>query len=199
MLDSEPLTFDAAARHPLVAHFVAALRGARDACRGEAALLGAVAPLCADLAAQRAQWLRPTMCTPDPDQGFGIHVLHEEADHALAVFVVTWLPGRSTVPHDHGTWAVIAGLEGTERNVLWERRDDRTRPGRAELRCTGERTVGPGELICLPAGCIHSVVNDTSDVSVSLHAYGRHVNFNERSQFDPVAGTESPYRVRVQA
>ena len=36
------------------------------------------------------------------------------------------------------------GLEGTERNALWERLDDRTRPGYAELRRTGERTRRPG-------------------------------------------------------
>ena len=59
--------------------------------------------------------------------------------------------------------------------------------------------MGPGELICLPAATIHSVANDSAEVTVSLHVYGHHINYNERSQFDPVACTESPYRVRVQA
>ena len=185
--------------HPAVARFVDALRAARDAGGDERAMLSRVAPLCAALAAQRHEWLHPAMCAPDAEQGFGLHVLHEESDHALAVFVVTWLPGRSTAPHDHGTWAVIAGLEGTERNALWERLDDRTRPGHADVRRTGERTVGPGELILLPSGSIHSVVNDTDAVTVSLHAYGRHVNYNARSQFDPATRTESPYQVRVQS
>lgn len=184
--------------HPAVAAFVDALRAAHAAGGDERAMLARVAPLCAGLAARRREWLQPSLCTPDPEQGFGLQVLHEESDHALAVFVVTWLPGRSTMPHDHGTWAVIAGLEGTERNALWERLDDRTRPGYAELRRTGERSVGPGELILLPSDSIHSVVNDTDEVTVSLHAYGRHVNFNARSQFDPEARTESPYQVRVQ-
>ena len=184
--------------HPAVTAFVEALRAAHAAGGDERAMLARVAPLCAGLAARRREWLHPSLCTPDPEQGFGLHVLHEESDHALAVFVVTWLPRRSTMPHDHGTWAVIAGIEGTERNALWERLDDRTRPGYAELRHTGERPVGPGELILLPSGSIHSVVNDTDAVTVSLHAYGRHVNFNARSQFDPQARTESPYHVRVQ-
>jgi predicted metal-dependent enzyme (double-stranded beta helix superfamily) len=197
--DSTVCVDAASARHPAVDAFVEALRAARAAGGGESDMLARVAPLCADLAARRGAWLQPAMCQPDPEQGFSLHVLHEESDHALAVFVVTWLPGRSTMPHDHGTWAVIAGLEGTERNALWERLDDRSRPGHAELRRTGERTVGPGELILLPAGSIHSVVNDTNDVTVSLHAYGRHVNYNARSQFDPDARTESPYQVRIQS
>jgi predicted metal-dependent enzyme (double-stranded beta helix superfamily) len=188
-----------ATRHPAVDAFVEALRAARAAGGDERDMLARVAPSCARLAARRAEWLRPAMCQPDPEQGFSLHVLHEESDHALAVFVVTWLPGRSTMPHDHGTWAVIAGLEGTERNALWERLDDRSRPGHADLRRTGERSVGPGELILLPANSIHSVVNDTDEVTVSLHAYGRHVNYNVRSQFDPDAHTESPYQVRIQS
>ena len=188
-----------ATRHPAVEAFVVALRAARAAGGDERDMLARVAPLCAGLAARRGEWLHAAMCRPDPDQGFSLHVLHEESDHALAVFVVTWLPGRSTMPHDHGTWAVIAGLEGVERNALWERVDDRSRPGHAELRRTGERSVGPGELILLPEGSIHSVVNDTDAVTVSLHAYGRHVNYNARSQFDPDARTESPYQVRIQS
>src|SRR5262245_22188734 len=30
----------------------------------------------------------------DEAQGFGSHLLHEEPDHSLAVFVDSWLPGR---------------------------------------------------------------------------------------------------------
>ena len=123
-------------RTATVARFVDALRVARVECQDEPALLARVAPLCADLAARRADWLTAPMCRTDPEQGFGMHVLHEEVDHTLAVFVVTWLPGRFTAPHDHGTWAVIAGLEGSERNTLWERQDDGTRPGHAALRRT---------------------------------------------------------------
>ena len=103
-------------------------------------------------AAHRHDWLRPEICVPDAEQGFGICVLHEEADHQLAVFVASWLPGRGTPPHDHGTWAVVAGLEGTERNSFWKRLDDRSRPGYAETVMVGERTFGPATYwSCRPA------------------------------------------------
>ena len=40
-----------------------------------------------------------------------MHLLHEEPNHDLAVFVLTWLPDRGTMPHNHMTWAVVAGIE----------------------------------------------------------------------------------------
>jgi predicted metal-dependent enzyme (double-stranded beta helix superfamily) len=51
----------------------------------------------------------------------------------------------------------------------------------------------------MPAGVIHSVLNDTDEVTVSLHVYGHHVNHTQRSQFDPETRTETPYKVRVAA
>jgi predicted metal-dependent enzyme (double-stranded beta helix superfamily) len=54
-------------------------------------------------------WLQPHHYACDPAQGFGINLLHEEPDHTLAVFAIGWLPGHGAPPHNHGTWAVVAG------------------------------------------------------------------------------------------
>ena len=45
---------------------------------------------------------------------------------------------------------------------------------------------------------IHSVVNETDQVTVSLHVYGKHLNYTGRSQFDPEQNTESPFIVKAQ-
>ena len=188
-----------ASTHPAVATFAAALRRARDAGAGERALLRDVEAAAASLAARKAEWLTEAMCHPDVEQGFGLHVLHEETDHTLATFVVSWLPRRGTTPHDHGTWAVVVGLRGAERNELWRRIDARDRPGYAEVVRTGDKVFGEDEVLVMPAGVIHSVWNDTAGVTVSLHVYGLHVNHAQRSQFDPEARTETPYKVKVAA
>jgi predicted metal-dependent enzyme (double-stranded beta helix superfamily) len=182
-----------------LATYVAALRKARDADGGEAAVVRRVREAASALAARRAQWLTPAMRRPDAEQGFGLYVLHEEPDHGLATFVVSWLPRRGTTPHDHGTWAVVVGLEGEERNELWRRLDDATRPGYAELARSGEKVFGADEVLVMPTGVIHSVWNDGDRVSVSLHVYGHHINHTGRSQFDPVARTETPYHVKIAA
>lgn len=174
---------------------VTGLRAARAAGLDEPDMLLRVRTLAHDAAAHRGHWLGPQMCQPDAEQGFGICVLHEEADHQLAVLVASWLPNRGTPPHDHGTWAVVAGLTGKERNSFWRRLDDRSRPGYADLIQVGERTFGPGEVLAMPAGAIHSVWNDTDRVAVSLHIYGMHVNHTRRSRFDPISRTEAPWRL----
>jgi predicted metal-dependent enzyme (double-stranded beta helix superfamily) len=155
-----------------------------------------VRPLVREVALSRV-WLEARHYECHPAQGFGAHLLHEEADHTLAIFAGAWLPGRGAPPHNHGTWAVLAGVIGAERNTLWTRVDTRTRSGYAELRRREDRVLGPGETLVLQPDDIHSVMNDTESITVSLHVYGKHVNHTERSQFDPEQRTEQPFVVRV--
>ena len=189
------MTTTASATRFSIATLVGALRAARAAARDESDMLARVRELARRAAERRLDWLRPGMCVPDVGQGFGVCVLHEEADHQLAVFVASWLPDRGTPPHDHGTWAVVAGLQGAERNSFWKRLDDRRRSGHAQIVKAGERTFGPGDVLAMPAGAIHSVWNDTDRIAVSLHIYGKHVNHTQRSRFDPASNSEAPYRL----
>jgi predicted metal-dependent enzyme (double-stranded beta helix superfamily) len=176
--------------------FVSELRRARSECKDERELLSRVRKLAPKLALSEG-WVQRKHYAADPDQGFGVHVLHEETDHTLAVFAVSWLPSRGAPPHDHGTWAVIVGVDGAEKNVFWERADDRTRPGYAELRKIGEKLADRGDVVAMPAGAIHSVVNESDRVTLSLHVYGKHVNHTERSQYDPERRTESTFKVKL--
>jgi predicted metal-dependent enzyme (double-stranded beta helix superfamily) len=140
----------------------------------------------------------PRLYQANPEQGFGAHLLHEEPDHSLAVFVASWLPRRGAPPHDHGVWAIVVGVDGSERNVFYERTDDRSRPGYAELRRIGEQVLGPGEVLAMPSGTIHSVSNDSDRVTLSLHVYGKHINFTRRSQFDLEQRAEKPFIVKLE-
>lgn len=147
--------------------------------------------------AVRPTWLAPHHATPDTNQGFGIHVLHEEPDHSLLVFVAAWAPHRGAAPHNHGTWAVVAGVRGRERNVVWARADDGSRPGHAALRRIGDTIVGPGDVIMMLPDSIHSVQNETDEVTLSLHIYGFNLNLTQRSQFDPERGLEEPVTLTI--
>jgi predicted metal-dependent enzyme (double-stranded beta helix superfamily) len=159
-------------------------------------ILSRVGPLARRLALEKA-WLQEKHHETDAEQGFAAHLLHEEPDHSLAVFVVNWLPGRGTPPHDHGTWAVVAGVEGVERNIRYRRLDDGTRPDHAELEVKHDFNADAGELICMKTGGIHAVHNETDGVTLSLHTYGKHVNHTSRSQFDLEAKTRKDFVVRV--
>lgn len=173
------------------------LRELRDASKGVDEMLDVVPLLARRLANMKHNWLRSYMCVANanPGEGAGVFPLHEEPDHSLAVFVVTWLPGDETPPHDHGTWAVIAGLEGHETNHWWTRVDDRRTPGYAEVRRSGQQRIDSESCIAMPGDAIHSLHNDSDGVSITLHLYGRNVNHTDRFKFDPVGHTMSPYRI----
>lgn len=126
-----------------------------------------------------------------------MHLLHEEPNHDLAVFVLSWLPDRGTTPHNHKTWAVVVGMEGQEQEVSYDRLDDGSRRGFADLKRGGEHVMTAGDIaLCYPEH-IHSVRNVGKDISISLHTYGRHINYTGRSEFDPEQKREKPYIVKV--
>lgn len=156
-----------------------------------------VGPLARRMAREKT-WLQDAHYQTSEAQGFNAFLLHEEPDHGLAVFAVNWLPGRGAPPHDHGTWAVVAGVDGVERNTRYCRVDDRSRPDRAELEVKHEIDADEGELICMKTGGIHSVRNETDKVTLSLHTYGHHVNFTTRSQYDLETGEKKDFKVNVE-
>lgn len=186
------VTADASA----VTAFVKELRAVAASTRDDSEIVARVRPLASRLALDRS-WIERTFWECDEEQGFGVHLLHEELDHTLAVFVAAWLPGRGAPPHNHGTWAVIAGVDGQETNVFWKRLDDGTRPGYAEIVEQGRKVFGPGEVVSFLPESIHSVVNEGDRVTLSLHIYGKHLNYSTRWQFDPRAKREMPIVLRI--
>ena len=180
-----------------LAQFVTDLRLTVCAAQDEKALLSKLRPL-AKRAALSPDWRDERHYRVDPEQGFGVNVLHDEPDHSLFVIAVSWLPGRGAPAHDHGSWAVIVGVDGPEKNTFWERTDDRSCSGYADLRKIGEIVCEPGDIVAMPAGSIHSVTNETDRTSLSFHVYGRHLNHATRSQYDPAAHTEKPFIVKTQ-
>jgi predicted metal-dependent enzyme (double-stranded beta helix superfamily) len=159
-------------------------------------IISRVGPLARQMALEKS-WLLESHYDTDSEQGFGVHLLHEEPDHSLAVFVVSWLPGRGAPAHDHGTWAVVAGVVGVERNIRYKRVDDGSRPGYGELAVKHEIDAGEGDLICMKTGGIHSVQNETEAVTLSLHTYGLHVNHTNRSRFDLATNEKTDFKVEI--
>ena len=155
-----------------------------------------VAPLAKKFA-QSPEMRRPGYRECDAEQGFGVHMLHEEPNHDLAVFLISWLPNRGTTPHNHKAWAVVVGIEGQEQEINYDRLDDGGRPGYADLKRSGEQVMTAGDIArCYPEH-IHSVRNVGKDISMSLHTYGRHINYTGRSEFDVEHKLEKPYVIKV--
>ena len=159
-------------------------------------IISRVGPLAQRVVSDKS-WLEPKYYEANQEQGFGVFLLHEEADHSLAVILVNWLPSRGTPPHDHGTWVVVAGIEGVEHNVRYQRLDDRSKSNFAELGVKKDFDANEGELVCIKTGGIHKVTNETDSMTLSLHTYGMHINHTNRSQFNLDTNERTEFIVRV--
>ena len=172
-----------------VVDFIGDLRSLMAKKSSESGLLADAKPLLLRLA-QSHSWRSPALYKCDPEQGFGVTVLHEEPGYGLWLVAVAWLPRRGAPPHNHGTWAVVAGVDGSEKNILWRRRG-------ALLERQGEEVLGPGQVAAFTPNAIHSVLNESERTTLSLHVYGRNLNFAERSQFDAETGAEKPFKLQL--
>lgn len=164
--------------------FVGDLRSITSETARPGAIIERVRPLAQRLARSKT-WVEKRHYECDAEQGFGVYLLHEEPNHDLAVFAVSWLPGRGASPHSHGTWAVVVGVDGPETNTYWRRSDDGSRAGYAEIERAGEEVIGPGEIVAMLPDAIHSVHNETAAVTLSLHVHGRHLNHTNLTEFVP--------------
>ena len=119
-----------------------------------------------------------------------VYRLSEDPDHRFALYASTALPGKSVPPHNHTTWACIAGVEGVEENTFFDRVDDGSVPGRAEITTREVVVVGPGTGIAMLGEDIHSVEIKGSQTIRHLHFYGRPLEtLDQRIFFDQEAGT----------
>ena len=159
-------------------------------------LLPAVAERAAVLAEDRS-WIQQDFYEVDESQGIGITVLHEEPDNTLLVESIVWAPGKGVLPHDHQTWGVVLGLDGVERNRIWTRKDDASKPGYADLELHHENDVGAGQTIVFMPDDIHSVDNVSDVPSLSLHIYGKSLAHVSRSEFDPDKNAVRPCPIRA--
>ena len=105
----------------------------------------------------------------------GIYRLSEDPDHRFALYASAGGPGKKVPPHNHTTWAIIAGVHGAERNVVYDRLDNGAREGVVQLReaPAKEKTLRRGDVICyLPEDFHHIETPAGSGDALHLHFYG---------------------------
>ena len=101
-----------------------------------------------------------------------IYRLAEDPDNRFALYASAGARGKYQPPHNHTTWAVIAGVYGQEHNVMYERSDDRSVPGQGNLRKTGERTVERGVAVSYLPDDFHTIQTQGGEEGLHLHLYG---------------------------
>ncbi|WIM11990.1 rhodanese-like domain-containing protein [Enhydrobacter sp.] len=105
----------------------------------------------------------------------GIYRLSEDRDHRFALYASAGGAGKKVPPHNHTTWAIIAGVHGAERNVVYDRLDNGARADMVQLReaPAREKTLRRGDFICyLPDDFHHIETPAGSGDALHLHFYG---------------------------
>jgi rhodanese-related sulfurtransferase/predicted metal-dependent enzyme (double-stranded beta helix superfamily) len=117
-----------------------------------------------------------------------VYRLAEDADGGFALYLSAGLPGKAQPPHDHTTWAIIAGVSGQERNVIYARgaTTDSARDALVELRRVD---VEAGNAVVLSPTDVHTIELLGTEGGRHLHFYGRALErLTGRVVFESTAG-----------
>ena len=132
------------------------------------------------------------------DGGSAVYRISEDSDHRYALYASVGAAGKSVPPHNHTTWAVIVGVYGDELNRFYERTDDASKEGYAELKETGSFVVQHGNGVVFLPDDIHAISTDDSESTVHLHMYGLALDhLHERLVFDQVGKTVNTMSIRA--
>lgn len=117
-------------------------------------------------------------------------LFYVDEEHGFAINAVVRVPGRRGRPHDHGdAWVLYGVLDGTESLERYERVDDGSQPGYAEVRMTSVTTGTQGKVDLVPPHDIHAEQGGPArSVAIILRSQ-RLGGANVQRGFDPVAKT----------
>jgi predicted metal-dependent enzyme (double-stranded beta helix superfamily) len=159
-------------------------------CSEPADCVLALAPSMLALAEEAGTFLEPQHYRSHPAH-YSRNLVYDAPDASLSIYTIVWSPGQWTPVHDHGSWGVVAVLEG----VLEERNYVRTSPDRG---IDEGIHLARGGVILLGRGAVTSFVPNPDHIhvtgvppgrarAVSLHLYGR--TMNSFNTYDVAAGT----------
>jgi len=110
---------------------------------------------------------------PSAEMPAAIYLISADEGDRFALYLVCAKPDTGAPPHDHTTWAAIAGLDGKEENVIWERTDDRSTPGKGELKEARRLVLEDGDGIAFLGDDIHSIKVVSEGPTRHFHLYGK--------------------------
>jgi predicted metal-dependent enzyme (double-stranded beta helix superfamily) len=84
-------------------------------------------------------------------------LLYVDPDHHFVINAVVRMPGRTGSVHDHAdAWVLYGVLDGSESLEGFERVDDGSRPGYAEVKLSSVTTGTQGKVDLVPPHSIHA-------------------------------------------
>jgi predicted metal-dependent enzyme (double-stranded beta helix superfamily) len=146
---------NAHAQVPVFAKFIEELRTIWAAKGDIKSRMEAAKPLLEQLV--KDDGLKTISATWPSTEGGKNLLLYVDPDHGFAINAVVRVPGRKGRPHDHGeAWVLYGVLDGTESLERYDRLDDGSKPGHAEIKLTSVTTGSQGKVDLVPPHDIHA-------------------------------------------
>ena len=165
--------------------FLTDLEDILDQTKDEEQILFKVRPLVRRLLTS-SYWIQGEYTLPDPQQGWSVLNLYDEMNFPLTIQMVVWLPGQVSKIHNHGTWGIVAVINGEEKNTFWKKDPTTSTPDR--LKKVGEQIISSGDIISFVDSAIHSIEVIGEEPVISFNIYGE-TNYKQRWEFDPLKHT----------
>jgi predicted metal-dependent enzyme (double-stranded beta helix superfamily) len=146
---------NAHAQVPVFAKFIEELRQIWTAEADIKSRMEAAKPVLEQLV--KDDGLRAISATWPSTEGGKNLLLYVDPEHGFAINAVVRVPGRKGRPHDHGeAWVLYGVLDGTESLERYDRLDDGSKPGHAEIKLTSVTTGSQGKVDLVPPHDIHA-------------------------------------------
>jgi predicted metal-dependent enzyme (double-stranded beta helix superfamily) len=142
------------------------------------------------IAARKELWGEADYPSPAPGEQQNRYLIGQEGPDGISLYLNVLRAGKKIPPHNHTTWACIAAIDGVEHNTLYDRLDDGSTPGRADIRAREVVAIEPGTALAMLPDDVHSVEIKGDQIIRHLHFYGRPLEtLDKRVTFDIENGT----------
>ena len=180
----------AAERSREVASLIGDTRAIIDAGTLDRAALDRIRARILDIAARDDFWSEADYPGPAECDQQNRYLVGQESPEGISLYLNVLRAGKKIPPHNHTTWACIAAVSGVEHNTLYDRLDNNSVPGPAEIRAREVVVIEPGNALAMLADDVHSVEIKGDQIIRHLHFYGRPLEtLDKRLTFDMENGT----------
>jgi len=120
-------------------------------------------------------------------------LLYVDPDHHFVINAVVRVPGRKGSVHDHAdAWVLYGMLDGTESLERYDRLDDGSRPGYAEIKLASVTTGTQGKVDLVPPHAIHAEQGGpTRSVAIIVRSQKLGQGTVLQGRYDPKANTRT--------
>ncbi|MEM9119785.1 MAG: cupin [Cyanobacteria bacterium P01_F01_bin.56] len=135
-------------------------------------------------------WLRTQKPNLFDTADIAILNLYDEIGYPLTVQIETIQPGAQSPIHNHGTWGIVAIIEGQKKTTFWHRTPEPNWPDK--ITPVADRILTSGDVISFLPDAIHHIQALGEALLVTFNMYGE-THSKHRFEFNAITHTARHY------